>query len=379
MYRNREEYAAGRHTQGGLDTYTNHDPREHAVGMAQDDIQAPLYSVVVPFHNEEDSVKELYARLSEVMTGRFEPVEFVFVDDHSTDQTRKILSELAEDDPRIIVIRLKRNYGQTVALAAGFDHAIGEIIISMDGDLQHDPSDIPKMIGAMEQTECDIVSGWRKNRVDNFLVRRLPSRIANWLMSRISGVNIHDFGTTFKVYRKDTIKQIKLYGEMHRFIPALASWNGASIVEVPINNIVRPGGRSHYGISRTVRVLFDLLTIRFLLKYITRPLHFFGPLGLLGILAGTGIGFWMLLEKVFIGVQVFEHHGPLIIFAMVLFLGGLQLISAGLLGELVTRTYFESQGKPIYSVEKIIYRQPGNPDGLAKSALIERTTLQGGR
>jgi glycosyltransferase involved in cell wall biosynthesis len=333
-------------------------PRPQSMPDAPD---GPRYSLVVPFHNEKESVRELYEKLSEVMTGRYEPVQFVFVDDRSSDATREILSDLAEEDPRVVVIRLKRNYGQTVALAAGFDYAAGEIIISMDGDLQHDPSDVPKMIATLEETGCDIVSGWRKNRVDNFLLRRLPSRIANWLMSRLSGVNIHDFGTTFKVYRRDTIKQIKLYGEMHRFIPALASWNGAVIVEVPIRNVVRPGGRSHYGISRTIRVLFDLLTIRFLIKYITRPLHFFGPVGLLGMIAGTVIGLWMLIEKLFIGGNVFEQHGPLMIFAMILFLAGLQLISSGLIGELVTRTYFESQGKPIYSIEKIITGRTGLP------------------
>ena len=337
----------------------NNDRLSHAARFqSQASIsEVPRYSVVVPFHNEQESIRELYDRLSEVMTNHYEPLEFVFVDDHSTDSTKKILAGLAEQDPRIVVIRLKRNYGQTVALAAGFDYAEGEIIISMDGDLQHDPSDVPEMLSALEETGCDIVSGWRKNRVDNFLLRRLPSRIANWLMAKLSGVDIHDFGTTFKVYRRDTIKQIKLYGEMHRFIPALASWNGASIVEIPIKNIVRPDGRSHYGISRTIRVLFDLLTIRFLIKYITRPLHFFGPVGLLGIAAGGAIGFWMLIEKVVMGVNVFERHGPLIIFAMVLLLGGLQLISSGLIGELVTRTYFESQGKPIYSVEKITSSQ----------------------
>jgi glycosyltransferase involved in cell wall biosynthesis len=312
------------------------------------------YSVVVPFHNEQESVRELYNGLSEVMTGRFEPVEFVFIDDHSVDSTPRILAELADSDPRVVVIRLKRNYGQTVALAAGFDYAGGEVIISMDGDLQHDPADIPEMVATMEETGCDIVSGWRKNRVDNFFLRRLPSRVANWLMARLSGVDIHDFGTTFKVYKKDTIKQIRLYGEMHRFIPALASWNGATVIEVPIHNIVRPGGRSHYGLSRTIRVLFDLLTIRFLLKYVTRPLHFFGPLGLMSMAAGIAIAAWLLVKKVLFGTDLLAEHGPLMVFGIVLFLAGLQLISSGLLGELVSRTYFESQGKPIYSIEKII-------------------------
>jgi glycosyltransferase involved in cell wall biosynthesis len=318
-----------------------------------------MYSVVVPFHNEQESVRELYRQLSAVMTGRYEPVEFIFIDDHSTDSTNQVLNELAKDDPRVVAVRLKRNYGQTVALAAGFDYAEGDVIISMDGDLQHDPADIPQMLAAFEETACDIVSGWRKKRVDNFLLRRAPSRVANWLMSKLSGVDIHDFGTTFKVYRKDTIKQIKLYGDMHRFIPALASWNGATIVEVPIKNIERPDGRSHYGLSRTVRVLFDLLTIRFLLKYVTRPLHFFGPIGLLSTTLGMLIYVWMIIDKLAYGTDLFDKHGPLMLLGAVLILAGVQLVSSGLIGEMLSRTYFESQGKPIYSIERIITRKIG--------------------
>jgi len=314
----------------------------------------PKYSVVVPFHNEQESVRELYQQLSAVMTNRYEPVEFIFIDDHSTDSTPQVLNEIVKSDPRVVAIRLKRNYGQTVALAAGFDYAEGDVIISMDGDLQHDPADIPQMLAAFEETECDIVSGWRKKRVDNFLLRRAPSRVANWLMSKLSGVNIHDFGTTFKIYRKYTIKQIRLYGEMHRFIPALASWNGATIVEVPIKNIERPGGRSHYGLSRSVRVLFDLLTIRFLLKYVTRPLHFFGPIGLLSTTLGFLINVWLIVDKAIYGTALFDQHGPLMLLGAVLILAGVQLVSSGLIGEMLSRTYFESQGKPIYSIERVI-------------------------
>ena len=316
--------------------------------------ESPKYSVVVPFHNEQESVRELYQQLSAVMTNHYEPVEFIFIDDHSTDSTPQVLNEIVKSDPRVVAIRLKRNYGQTVALAAGFDYAEGDVIISMDGDLQHDPADIPQMLAAFEETECDIVSGWRKKRVDNFLLRRAPSRVANWLMSKLSGVNIHDFGTTFKIYRKDTIKQIRLYGEMHRFIPALASWNGATIVEVPIKNIERPGGRSHYGLSRTVRVLFDLLTIRFLLKYVTRPLHFFGPIGLLSTTLGFLINVWLIVDKAIYGTALFDQHGPLMLLGAVLILAGVQLVSSGLIGEMLSRTYFESQGKPIYSIERVI-------------------------
>jgi glycosyltransferase involved in cell wall biosynthesis len=313
----------------------------------------PRYSIVVPFHDEQDSVRELHQRLSEVMTGRFDPVEFVYVDDQSSDATPQILAAIADDDPRVAVLRLKRNYGQTTALAAGFDFASGDIIISMDGDLQHDPADIPKLLAVLEATHSDIVSGWREKRVDNFLLRRLPSRIANWMMGKLSGVDIHDFGTTFKVYRREIIKDIPLYGEMHRFIPALAAWNGARIVEVPIKNIVRPGGKSHYGISRTLRVFFDIITIRFLMRYMTRPLHFFGPTGLVGMFVGGLILFVLLLDKIFWGVSIFVQHGPLLVLGMMLCLFGVQLLAVGLVGELLMRTHFESRENPLYRLERV--------------------------
>jgi glycosyltransferase involved in cell wall biosynthesis len=320
--------------------------------MREQERIAPRYSVVVPFHDEQESVRELHRRLSAVMSGRYEPVEFVYVDDQSTDATPQILNEIAAEDPRVTVLRLKRNYGQTTALAAGFDAASGEIIISMDGDLQHDPSDIPVMLAAFETTDCDIVSGWRQKRVDNFLLRRLPSRVANWMMAKLSGVDIHDFGTTFKVYRREAIKDIPLYGEMHRFIPALAAWNGAKIIEVPIRNVVRPGGKSHYGLSRTLRVLFDIITIRFLVRYMTRPLHFFGPPGLLGMVGGAAILVVLLMQKIFFHTHIFLEHGPLMILGMMLCLFGVQLLAVGLVGELLMRTHFESRTNPMYRIER---------------------------
>ena len=322
--------------------------------MRERERTAPKYSVVVPFHNEQESIRELHARLSEVMSGRYEPVEFVYVDDQSTDATPQILCEIAEHDSRVAVLRLKRNYGQTTALAAGFDYATGDIIISMDGDLQHDPADIPVMLGTFDATDCDIVSGWRQKRVDNFLLRRLPSRVANWLMAKLSGVDIHDFGTTFKVYRREAIKDVPLYGEMHRFIPALAAWNGARIVEVPIRNVVRPGGKSHYGISRTLRVLFDIITIRFLVRYMTRPLHFFGPPGLLGVLGGAAILLALFAQKVFWHTPIFVQHGPLLVLGMMLCLFGVQVLAVGLVGELLMRTHFESRENPVYRIEHVI-------------------------
>jgi len=314
----------------------------------------PKYSIVIPVLNEAGSLRELHRRLSEVMEGRYEPVEFVFVDDHSSDATAEILAKLSEEDRRVVSLRLKRNYGQTVALAAGFDHATGEIIISMDGDLQHDPNDIPAMVDALETTDSDIVSGWRQKRVDNFFFRRVPSKIANWLMAKLSGVEIHDFGTTFKVYRRETIKDVRLYGELHRFIPALASLNGAKVIEVPIRNVPRPQGKSHYGISRTSRVFFDLMTIRFLLRYMLRPLHFFGPVGMLSFLTGGGILGFLFVDKVVTGTQLFVQHGPLLILGMLLSLFGLQFLAMGLVGELMMRNYFEAHQKPVYRIERIM-------------------------
>ena len=314
----------------------------------------PKYSIVIPVLNEAGSLRELHRRLSEVMEGRYEPVEFVFVDDHSSDATAEILAELSEEDRRVVYLRLKRNYGQTVALAAGFDHATGAIIISMDGDLQHDPDDIPAMVDALEATDSDIVSGWRQKRVDNFFFRRVPSKVANWLMAKLSGVEIHDFGTTFKVYRRETIKDVRLYGELHRFIPALASLNGAKVIEVPIRNVPRPQGKSHYGISRTSRVFFDLMTIRFLLRYMLRPLHFFGPVGMLSFLTGGGILGFLFVDKVVTGTQLFVQHGPLLILGMLLSLFGLQFLAMGLVGELMMRNYFEAHQKPVYRIERIM-------------------------
>jgi glycosyltransferase involved in cell wall biosynthesis len=334
----------------------------------------PRYSVVVPFHDEQESVRELHRQLSEIMTGRFEPVEFVYVDDQSADATPQILAQIAEEDPRVSVLRLKRNYGQTTALAAGFDYASGDVVISMDGDLQHDPADIPLLLETLETTGSDIVSGWRQKRVDNFILRRLPSRVANWMMARLSGVDIHDFGTTFKVYRRETIKDIPLYGEMHRFIPALAAWNGAKIVEVPIRNIVRPGGKSHYGISRTLRVFFDIITIRFLMRYMTRPLHFFGPPGLLGIFLGSGILAFLSIEKVIRQVPIFVEHGPLLILGMMLCLFGVQLLAVGLVGELLMRMHFESRESPMYRVERLYAgsRIPAQVDAAVENSLAAR-------
>src|SRR5271170_5171659 len=298
----------------------------------------PKYSIVVPLHNEQENVTDLYDRLKAVMEVNGETFELVFVDDGSRDRTFHLLREIAAVDSRVTVVRLRRNFGQTSALAAGFDHTRGEYIIAMDGDLQHDPADIPLFLEKIAEG-YDIVSGWRKVRIDNLWLRRIPSRCANWLMAKLSGVDIHDFGTTFKAYRRSILEQVPLYGELHRFIPALASQYGASICEVPIRNVMRERGASHYGISRTFRVFFDLITIRFLLKYMSRPLHFFGGVGALSSFSGGLIALWMISEKFLRGKNVMDEHGPLLVFAAVLIVAGVQLIALGLLGELQVRHF----------------------------------------
>src|ERR1700688_2868380 len=257
----------------------------------------PTISIVVPFHNEEDNITELYARLHSVMEDVDWEYQFVFVDDGSTDLTYKRLRDLAAIDPEVAVVRVCRNFGQPAALAAGFAHCKCDYVIAMDGDLQHDPAEIPRFLEKLEEG-YDVVSGWRIHLTDNLLLRKIPSRCANWLMAKLSGVNIHDFGTTFKAYRGDLLRQLPLYGEMHRFIPALASFYGASICEIPIQNNHRKHGASHYNISRTFRVFFDLMTIRFLLRYMSRPLHFFGRLGVINMRLGSAVELWLLILKV---------------------------------------------------------------------------------
>jgi len=284
------------------------------------------------------------------------------VDDGSNDRTYRLMEEIAAVDSRVLIIKLRRNFGQTSALAAGFDHASGEFILAMDGDLQHDPNEIPNFLEKLEEG-YDVVSGWRKERIDNFIMRRIPSRCANWLMAKLSGVDIHDFGTTFKAYRREVIKNIPLYGEMHRFIPALAAWYGATICEIPIKNVHRERGKSHYGIGRTFRVFFDLLTIRFLLKYMGRPLHFFGGLGALGMMAGSLISAALLVLKVIHPHQnVMDQHGPLFVVGGVMIVSGIQLLAIGLLGELQVRHYFTSQSPTPYTIDRMVrLRAPQEP------------------
>jgi glycosyltransferase involved in cell wall biosynthesis len=310
------------------------------------------YSIVVPFYNEQENIPTLYMKITEVMDSIGEPYEMVFVDDGSKDNTYKVLSEIYEHDRRVNVVRLRRNFGQTPALKAGFDFARGEIVISMDGDLQHDPEEIPLFIEKIEEG-YDLVSGWRYQRKDHWLMRQVPSRIANWMMAKLSGIDLHDFGTTFKAYRREILQEIQLYGELHRFIPALASSTGARIAEVPISNPERKSGQSNYGIGRSVRVFFDLIIVKFLLDYSTRPLQFFGMLGLAGAGAGTILGTILLAQKIFWHKNLMTEHGPLLLLSIALFVSGIQFVSMGLLGEISARTYYESQNKPIYALREV--------------------------
>jgi glycosyltransferase involved in cell wall biosynthesis len=314
-----------------------------------------MISLVIPIHNEEPSILPLYDRLTSVMERLQRPFEIIFVDDASTDRSFDLLANLVETDARLKVIRLRRNFGQTAALSAGFDEAQGEIIISMDGDLQHHPEDIPSLLEKVEQG-WDIASGWRKNRVDNAITRKIPSRIANWLMAKASGIELHDFGTTFKAYRAEILKDVNLYGELHRFIPVLANLYGARVIEVPIKNTPRAAGDSHYGLGRTFRVMYDIVTIKFMLTYFTRPMHFFGALGLAGTLLGGAIMFYLLVYKL-LGNEIAIQHGPLMIAGALLLLSGISMFSTGILGEMLMRTYFESQGRRIYAIREIRTRK----------------------
>lgn len=314
------------------------------------DTATPIrYSIVIPLYNEQENVRPLYERILAAMKELSGSYEIVFIDDGSRDDTFKILASICEHDPQVTAIRLRKNFGQTAGLQAGFDHARGEIVISMDGDLQHDPAEIPAFIAKMSEG-FDIVSGWRAQRQDAWLTRRLPSRMANWLMAKLTGLELHDFGTTFKAYRREVVKELQLYGELHRFIPALASWSGATIAEIAIKNPSRSSGKSNYGLSRTFTVLLDLICIKFLLDYSTKPLQFFGKWGLLSTGLGGSTAIFLLFEKVVMGVEIMETHGPMFLAAMLLIICGVQLISIGLVGEMLSRTYYETQNKRIYSI-----------------------------
>ncbi len=312
-------------------------------------------SVVVPLYNEEENVRELHSRLKEVLDGLGSEYELIFVDDGSTDSTLALLREIQSGDDSVVVLSLRRNFGQTAAFAAGFDYARGDVIVTMDGDLQNDPKDIPRLLDMIR--ENDIVSGWRKSRKDPFFSRRLPSLIANRLISKVTGVSLHDYGCSLKAYRREVIKNLKLYGEMHRFIPAVANLYGVKIAEVETTHHPRLRGKSKYGISRTIRVILDLITVKFLLSFSTRPLQFFGPIGLLSGFLGFLISLYLSLQKIFSGVSIGGR--PLLLLGALLIIVGIQFIGMGLLGEMMVRVYHETQKKPIYVIKKVI--GPGSP------------------
>jgi glycosyltransferase involved in cell wall biosynthesis len=319
----------------------------------------PEVSVVIPMRNESLSVAELYRELTAVLEGFARPYEIVAIDDGSTDDTFAQLASLQAGDPRLRVIRFRRNFGQTAAFAAGFAHARGKFIVTSDGDLQNDPRDIPGMVELAERGP-DIVAGWRKNRKDPFLNRRLPSMIANAIISFSTGVKLHDYGCSLKVFRAEVVKPMKLYGEMHRFLPAIASEMGVTIEEKVVNHRARRHGTSNYGISRTIRVVLDLLTVKFLISYSTRPLHIFGLLGFIMGLTGTAVCGWLAWMRLF-GYESIGNR-PLLLFGILLVFTGVQLVTLGLLAEMQARTYHESQNKPIYVIREIRESDPGAQD-----------------
>jgi glycosyltransferase involved in cell wall biosynthesis len=311
-------------------------------------------SIVVPVYEERDNLKPLHEQITSALDALPYTSEIVYVDDGSQDGSVDVLREIAAGDSRTRAVRFRRNFGQTAAMSAGFDYARGAVIITMDADLQNDPADIGMLMDKLADG-YDIVSGWRKNRQDGFVLRKLPSRLANRLICRVTGVYLHDFGCTLKAYRREVVENIRLYGEMHRFIPALAHWIGAETTEVVVNHRARVWGRSKYGISRTIRVVLDLVTIAFLMNFSTRPIQVFGRIGLASGFAGTVICAWLTVAKfVAPASNSLLERMPMLLLGVLLIFVGVQFITMGLLGELMTRTYHEAQGKPIYVVREVM-------------------------
>ena len=321
--------------------------------------EIPYVSIVVPIYNEVESLPHLIEAIAQTLRENNIRYEIICVDDGSTDGSTALLKQLAQSRTDIQGVLLRRNYGQTPAMAAGFKFAQGQVIVSLDADLQNDPADIPLLLNKLAEG-YDLVSGWRQNRQDAALTRLLPSKIANWLISRVTEVKLHDYGCSLKAYRKELVADMNLYGELHRFLPALAFIEGARITEVPVRHHARRFGKSKYGLGRTFRVLMDLLTIWFIKKFLTRPMHVFGLLGLFSLLVGVLLGGYLTFLKLGLGEDIGDR--PLLILVVVLLLAGVQLFSFGLLGELLMRTYHESQGRPIYRVREIVVkREQENP------------------
>jgi glycosyltransferase involved in cell wall biosynthesis len=330
----------------------------------------PDLSVVIPIYNEAANLEPLYRELTETLDGWGRTYELILVDDGSTDGSGEAAARLQARDDRVRVIQLRRNFGQTAAFAAGFAEARGRLIATSDGDLQNDPRDIPAMVATLDDGGLDIVCGWRKTRKDAFLSRRVPSFFANRLISWATGVRLNDYGCSLKVFRAEVVKPLRLYGEMHRFLPALASEMGVRIAEQPVNHRARVHGRSNYGISRTIRVLLDLITVKFLLSYSTRPLQVFGLFGIVMGAAGTLVCAWVAYMKYFA-----EWSGDrtwLLLLGILLIFTGLQLVTLGLLAELQARTYHESQGKPIYAIKRILQKDPEDGVESVASEIEER-------
>lgn len=316
------------------------------------DKKQPQISVVVPLLDEQDNLPALYEQITRSLKGRYE-YEVIFVDDGSTDRSFEVLKGFQASDPRVRVIRFRRNFGQTAALSAGFAHARGGVVVAMDADLQNDPADIPMLVSKLDEG-YDVVSGWRKKRQDAALKRRLPSRLANGLISYITGVHLHDFGCTLKAYRREVLAETRLYGEMHRFIPALASWSGAKVVECVVNHRPRTAGVAKYGLGRTVKVILDLITVKFLGSFSTKPIYIFGGLGGLTALGAMFSGLAVLYQKFLSSSHLAMNRNPLLVLTAMLITSTIQFILMGLIAELLVRTYHESQNRPTYVIREVL-------------------------
>lgn len=314
-------------------------------------VEQPELSIVVPIYNEAESISHLLDAITDVVKATQLSYEIVCVDDGSTDGSTTLLTQIARQRTDLKAVILRRNYGQTPAMAAGFEHARGKVMITLDGDLQNDPADIPLLLKKLNEG-YDLVSGWRQNRQDAALTRLLPSKIANWLIGKVTGVKIHDYGCSLKAYRAELVADMNLYGELHRFLPALAYIEGARITEIPVHHHARRYGKSKYGLGRTIRVVMDLLTVFFMKKFLTRPMHVFGFLGLISLALGILMGLYLTVLKLVLHQSIGDR--PLLILSVLLVITGVQLFCFGLLGELLMRTYHESQKRPIYRVREIV-------------------------
>lgn len=304
-------------------------------------------SIIIPLHNEEENIDDLYSALKKAMDSEYTDYELLFVDDGSTDRTLELLDPYERKDPKVRILRFRRNFGKAAAWAAGFDHAQGDVIVTIDGDLQNDPQDIPKLVSLIG--EYDVVNGWRRKRKDPFVIRRFPSIIANWLISKVTGVHLRDYGSGLKAYKAEIVKNMNMYGELHRFIPAVASWYGSKIIEIETIHHARQRGQSKYGISRTLLVILDLITVKFLQSFSTKPMQAFGPFGLLSAIIGSAINLYLAI--LWLSGEAIGHR-PLLLLGILMVIVGIQLIGMGLLGEMLVSSYHENQRKPLYVLKK---------------------------